>query len=192
MHDAHSLAPLLERSRAGDADALNRLLDRLRPYVRLLARPLLGPELAGKLDASDLVQESLLRVAFGLPQFDGPDVPQFLAWVGRIVAHVAASTDRHHAAGKRDRRREAAGLLAQTVAGGTTPEERAQRDEQAARLAAALERLPPAYRDIIQGRFFDGLAFTDLAARTGRSAGALRVLCLRAVERLRKEMGEGE
>jgi RNA polymerase sigma-70 factor (ECF subfamily) len=191
MHDAQQLGPLLEQSRAGDRAALERLLERLRPYLHLLVRPHLGPDLAARLESSDLVQESLLNVVRGFDGFRGTDVPQFLAWVGQIVARVAASAGRRHAAGKRDRRREAAGpeRLAEVAAGSSGPPERAARDEQAARLAAALERLPPAYRDVIQARFFDGLPFADVAARCGRSAAAVRVLCLRAIQRLRREMG---
>jgi RNA polymerase sigma-70 factor (ECF subfamily) len=190
MHDAFQLGPLLDRCRAGDRAALDELLGRLRPYVRLLVRPRLGPDLAARLDSSDLVQESLLRVSGGFEHFRGSGVPQFLTWVGQIVAHVAASSARYHAADRRDRAREAhARVLTQTLATGTPPDELAARDEQAARLAEALERLPEAYRDVIQARFFDQLPFADIAARSGRSTGAVRVLCLRAVERLRREMG---
>jgi RNA polymerase sigma-70 factor (ECF subfamily) len=191
MQDVRQLGPLLAQARGGDRAALEQLLGRLRPYLHLLVRPRLGPDLAARLDSSDLVQESLLNVAQGFAGFQGADVPQFLAWVGQIVARVVASSGRHHGAGKRDRRREDHGQQAinQAAAGGTSPEERVARDEQAARLAAALQRLPPAYRDVIGARFFDGLTFAEIAARYGRNLGAVRVLCLRAVDRLRREMG---
>jgi RNA polymerase sigma-70 factor (ECF subfamily) len=191
MHDVRQLGPLLAQARAGDRAAFQQLLERLRPYLHLLVRPRLGPDLAARLGSSDLVQESLLHVTQGFNGFHGADVPQFLAWVGQIVARVVASSGRHHAAGKRDRRREAHGPqgIDQAADGGTSPEERAARDEQAARLADALQRLPAAYRDVIQARFFDGLTFAEIAGRCGRNLGAVRVLCLRAVERLRREMG---
>jgi RNA polymerase sigma-70 factor (ECF subfamily) len=189
MNDAHQLGPLLDRCRAGDQGALNALLEKLRPYVRLLVRPRLGEELGRKLDASDLVQESLLCIYRGFGQFDGRGVPQFLAWVGQIVGNVVVSSERHHGAGKRDLRREVhGGPPSRLEADGSKPEDRAMRDEQAARLAAALERLPEVYRDVLQARFFDQLSFAAVARRMGRNVGAVRVLCLRAVERLRQEM----
>jgi RNA polymerase sigma-70 factor (ECF subfamily) len=192
MHDAHQLAPLLLRCRAGDAVALNGLLQKLRPYVRLLLRSRIGPELGRRLDASDLVQETLLRVSRGFGQFAGENVPQLLAWVGQIAAHVLASSARHHGARRRDvgQERTISGGLALVSCAPGTPEEEAARDEQAARLAAALERLPSGYRDVIEARFFDQLPFADIAQRVGKSVGAVRVVCLRALGRLRQELGK--
>jgi DNA-directed RNA polymerase specialized sigma24 family protein len=130
MDDAHQLGPLLERGRAGERAALDTLLGKLRPYVRLLIRPRLGPALERKLDSSDLVQESLLRVYRGFDGFAGDGVPQLLAWVGQIVGNVVASCDRHAVAGKRDRRREVDGSdLLGVLAAGSSPEERLLRDE---------------------------------------------------------------
>jgi RNA polymerase sigma-70 factor (ECF subfamily) len=191
MNDAHQLGPLLVRCRAGDPAALDGLLGKLRPYLRLLIQLRLGRGPGREHDASDLVQETLLRISQGLGRFAGQEVPELLRWVGQIAAHVVVSWERRRGAEKRDRRREVAGLqfLAGAVSRDATPEQRVLRDEEAVRLAEALERLPQSYREVIQGRVFDLLSFASLSERTGKSAGALRVLCLRAVERLRKEMG---
>lgn len=191
MNDAHQLGPLLARCRAGDQAALNDLLARLRPYVRLLVRPGLGPELARQLDASDLVQETLLRVSRGFGQFTGDDVPRLLAWIGEIAANVTRDGIRHATAEKRDARREVhgSGLLARLTGAGTPPTDRVVRDEQAARLAAALERLPAAHREVIEARFFDRLPFAAIALQAGKTEGAMRILCVRAIERLRHEIG---
>jgi RNA polymerase sigma-70 factor, ECF subfamily len=191
MHDAHQLGPLLVRCRAGDAVALDALLGKLRPYLRLLIQLRLGRDPGRGPDASDLVQESLLRIYRGFGRFAGQGVPELLGWVGQIAAHVVVSWERHRGAEKRDCRRDAAGaqFLAGAVSRDSTPEQCVLRDEEAVRLAEALERLPDPYREVIQGRLFDRLSFASLSKRTGKSAGALRVLCLRAVERLRKDLG---
>jgi RNA polymerase sigma-70 factor (ECF subfamily) len=171
MSDPHQLGPLLKRSRAGDPAALNALLERVRPWVRLLVRPRVRPGL----DASDVVQEVLLRVFQGFGSFVGPGVPQFLAWVRRIASNVLAD------------------LPPLRPDFGDPPEPAGSSsdwtDEHLAELAPALERLPESYRMVLEARFFDGLRFAEIARRTGRSEGALRVLCLRALERLRREMG---
>src|SRR5262249_42982934 len=109
MSDRYQLGLLLERARGGDRDALDALLERLRPYLRLLLRPRLGRNRLARLDASDLVQETLWRVYNGLKDFHGTDVPQFLAWVSSIARNVATSHERHDAADKRDVGREVPG-----------------------------------------------------------------------------------
>ena len=61
-----SIDALLQQARAGDTQALNRLLDVYRNYLSLLARMDTLGQLQGRLDPSDLVQETLLRAVPGL------------------------------------------------------------------------------------------------------------------------------
>jgi RNA polymerase sigma-70 factor (ECF subfamily) len=193
VNNTYQLGPLLDRSRAADAEAFNELLARLRPYVRLLVHRRLGTRLRPKVDDSDLVQEILLRVHGGFGRFAGQEVPQLLAWVGQIAGHVVADCERRHGADRRDVAREVHGsdLMGRFLAADSTPAERLARAEEAARLAAALERLPEAQRYVLQARFFDQLPFDEISRRTGKTAGALRVVCVRAVERLRRELEAG-
>ena len=64
-------------------------------------------------------------------------------------------------------------------------------DEPAVRLAPALGKLHEPRRYVIRSRFFDGLSFEEISRRTGKSAGALRVLSVRAMEQLREIMEVG-
>jgi RNA polymerase sigma-70 factor (ECF subfamily) len=192
MDDTQQLGLLLSRSQAGDATAREALLAKLRPYIRLLVRTRLGPHLGSKLDGSDIVQETLLRIHAGLEKFAGQGVPQLLGWVGQIVAHAVVTCQRYHAAEKRDLTCEEhdGGLLVRFLPESRPPETRVLQVEEAARLAAALERLPKVQREVIQARFFDQLRFSEISRRTGKSVGAVRVVCLRALERLRQELEE--
>src|SRR5262249_8756657 len=190
MNDTQQLGPLLSRSQAGDAAAWEALLAKLRSYVRLLVRTRLGPHLGAMLDTSDIVQEALLRIHRGFQGFSGRSVPELLGWVAQITGHAVVTCRRYTAAGKRDVNREVhgEGLLMRFPSESSQPEQRASREEEAARLAAALERLPEAQREVIQARFFDQLRFGEISRRTGKSVGAVRVVCLRAIQRLRREM----
>jgi DNA-directed RNA polymerase specialized sigma24 family protein len=46
------------------------------------------------------------------------------------------------------------------------------------------------FASVLEARFFDQLAFADVGARLGKSEGAVRIVCVRAIERLRRELGD--
>jgi RNA polymerase sigma-70 factor (ECF subfamily) len=68
----------------------------------------------------------------------------------------------------------------------------ASRREDEIRIADTLAQLPGDYRDVIVLRNIEGLSFDEVAARMGRSTGAVRMLWLRALKKMRDELrGEG-
>jgi RNA polymerase sigma-70 factor (ECF subfamily) len=69
------------------------------------------------------------------------------------------------------------------------PDEQVSRREQAARVMAALDRLPPDYREVITLRNLEGLSLVEVAERMHRSHEAVRQLWVRAIRRLREECG---
>jgi len=196
MSDNYELGPLLSRVLAGDGQALEILLAKIRPYLHLLVRQQLEPDLRHKLGDSDIVQETLMRIHGGLNpasqgpggQFQGRAPPEFLAWVSQIVRHVIVDMERRGKAKKRDERREVPGskILA-TLTQGSTPEQAAERAEKALQLAAALERLPQHKQDVLRLRFFEQLSFEEISQQTGKGVEALRVLCWRALKDLRED-----
>ena len=60
--------------------------------------------------------------------------------------------------------------------------------EQQAELTAAIQRLPPDYRDVILLRYVEGLSTQDIAQIMDRSKGAVRVLLHRATDILRDHL----
>jgi RNA polymerase sigma-70 factor (ECF subfamily) len=81
-------------------------LERFRSYVRLLARLQLDPRLRGKLDASDIVQQTLVRAFQGLEGLRGRDDAAVAAWLRQILAHQLANAARDLGRAKRDLGRE--------------------------------------------------------------------------------------
>jgi RNA polymerase sigma-70 factor (ECF subfamily) len=57
-------------------------------------------------------------------------------------------------------------------------------------LADRLGQLPAAYQEVVRLRNFEGLAFDEVAQRMGRTPGAVRVLWVRALDRLRTLLKE--
>ena len=80
-------------------------------------------------------------------------------------------------------------LLAQSA---ESPSGNAQRHEQELILANALAELPKDYREVIMLRHIEGLSFEEVAKRMERTSGAVRMLWLRALEKLRKSFPERE
>jgi RNA polymerase sigma-70 factor (ECF subfamily) len=64
----------------------------------------------------------------------------------------------------------------------------AARREDEILLADTLAQMPADYRDVIVLRHIEGLSFEDVALRMDRSAGAVRMLWLRALKKMREAL----
>jgi RNA polymerase sigma-70 factor (ECF subfamily) len=190
---------LLRQARSGDAGALARLLDLYRNYLRILARTQLDANLRVRLEASDLVQETLLEAHRDFVQFAGSTERELMAWLRQIlVRNLADQIKRLKTAGRDWQRQESLEVLLDrsshelecALANGiSSPSAQASRREQAVLLADALARLPPDYREVIVLRNLEHRKFDDIAQRMGRSSGAARMLWARALEKLSQMFG---
>jgi RNA polymerase sigma-70 factor (ECF subfamily) len=132
----------------------------------------------------------MLEIYRQFKHFRGTTVIELIAWVRQVALRTTSHTIRRHAeTDKRDAARElpACDWSSLLVDSETTPSTLAMQQEQAARLTAALARLPDDMQQVLLYRHVDGLSYADLAALLGRSEGAVRVLYTRALRRLRKE-----
>jgi RNA polymerase sigma-70 factor (ECF subfamily) len=180
----------LESARRGDADALGRLLESYRPYVRVLVRAFRGDRLQARLDDSDLIQEGLLEAHRSFARFQGGTAAELTAWVRQVVLRTAGHSVRSHlGSGRRDANRERSTVDPADLVDvdACSPAAEAVRHEQAAQMAAALARLPEDMQQVLLGRHVDDLPYAALAERLGRSEAAVRVLYTRALRRLRDE-----
>ena len=176
-------------------------LEAYRDYLRLLAGLHLDPRLRGKLDPSDVVQDTLARAHEKGGQFRGGTEAERAAWLRQILANeLAAAVRRHLAAGKRDAGRErslhagvedsSARLEALLAADQTSPSERAVRHEDLQRLAEALAALPEDQRRAVELHHLDGLGVGEVARELSRSEAAVGGLLRRGVKRLRELLRE--
>jgi RNA polymerase sigma-70 factor, ECF subfamily len=190
---------LLQEARAGDAAMLGQLLELYRRYLALLARLQIGQRLQGKVDASDVVQETFLEAHRNFGNFRGVSEGQLVRWLRQILAAKLAGLLRHYLGTQgRDVRLEREiedGLDRSSVLldGGlaalqSSPSQQAARREQAVLLADALGQLPDDYREVLVLRHLEGLTFPNVARRMGRSLNSVEKLWMRALARLRQTL----
>jgi RNA polymerase sigma-70 factor, ECF subfamily len=138
---------------------IGRVLDPFRAYLRVLAQVHLDTRLRGKLDPSDVVQQTMLRACAGFDGLHGREPGVVAAWLRKILARTLADVVRDLERDKRGIGRErsleqaldqsASGLEAWLAADQSSPSERAERNEQLLRLADALCSLPDDTREAV-------------------------------------------
>jgi len=175
---------LFERFQRGDHEALGALLDHLRPYVRVIVRNMRGQRTRAATDESDLIQDALLQVTNAVNTFQGTSLGELVRWLRTIVIRTTyRSLQTGDGLGWTDP--EEANLATLVVDPGPAPADEAVRHEQSASMAVALARLPEDMQDVLRGRLAEDLDYASIGDRLGRSSGAVRVLYLRALRRLR-------
>ena len=192
---------LMGRAQAGDAAALGQLLQLYRNYLGLLARLHIDPRLQGKVDASDLVQETFLKAHRNFGQFRGNTEEELVSWLRQILTNNLGNLVRHYLGLKRRNVRLERQLAAEMdrssrlmdgglIAPGSSPSRQASRREQAVLLADVLKQLPADYREVLILRHLEGLTFAQVAQRLGRTDDSVQKLWVRALARLRRSLGE--
>jgi RNA polymerase sigma-70 factor (ECF subfamily) len=173
-------------------------LERYRSYLLLLARAQLSRHLERKLDASDLVQQALLKAHEARAQFRGNDPKELLAWLRSILSRTLCNALRDLRRAKRDaglERSLEAGVeqsscqLEALLAGEEpSPSAMAARAEQLIAVADALAALPEAQRDAIVLKHCEGLSLAEIALQLGRSPTAVASLLRRGLQELRERL----
>lgn len=193
---------LLREVEQGDANAVNRLLDRHRHAVHRMIRMRLDRKVAGRVDASDVVQDVMLEASSRLNDYIRNPAMPFHLWLRQLARdRVIDMHRRHRAAGRRsvDREQNLAGLrddgesaadLARLLRDTElTPAAASLRKELEERFVEALSDLEEPDREIILMRHFEHLTNSEVAQALSLSPPAAGMRYLRAIRRLREVLG---
>jgi RNA polymerase sigma-70 factor (ECF subfamily) len=165
---------LVTRARAGDARALETLLDRHADRIHAICRRVLGnPE-----DALDATQEALIAVARGVSTFDSRST--FTTWLYRVATNAALDE------GRRVARRPRPVETPPERAGDVSPE-----DAVGARIDidAALAALPEEFRVAVVLRDLCDLDYAEIADVLGVPPGTVRSRIARGRAALAEVLG---
>ena len=190
------LRDCLAKARAGDALARDRLFAACRSYLGLLARTNVEPWMRAKVDASDLVQQTMLDAHRDFHHFQGTSDQEWLAWLRQILNHNACDAVRHYGmAGKRAARREvpivgigdsgSVANLFEPQSPDGSPSQLAINNETELLLAEAMDQLPDDYREVIILRNIQRLPFENVAEQMHRTRPATQMLWMRAIQKLK-------
>ncbi len=193
---------LLNRMMQGDSAARQALLERHRRRLRKMVAFHIDRRLAARVDPSDVVQEALADAAGRLSDYARSRPLPFYLWLRQLAwDRLIELRRRHISAGKRSVTREepdvlqlpdesAAQLASRLADLGSSPSEHALRQELGQRVRTALERLAPGERQVLVLRHLEQLSTADAAAVLGIGVGAFKSRHLRALQRLRRLLGD--
>jgi RNA polymerase sigma-70 factor (ECF subfamily) len=173
-------------------------LESFRGYLGILARARLDPRLQAKLDASDLVQQTLLEAHQARAEFRGQSRGQMAAWLRQILARNLANALRDFTRDKRDLAREQSleeavrhssfRLETWLAAEQESPSGQAEHNEEALRLAEALAELPEGQREVVLLRHVHGWSLAQISRQVGKSASAVAGLLHRGLQQVRARL----
>ncbi|MFO0427794.1 MAG: sigma-70 family RNA polymerase sigma factor [Planctomyces sp.] len=193
---------LLNGVRAGESDAVDRLLERHREAVRRMIQMRLDQAVARRVDASDVIQDVMLEASQRLSDYlQNPAMP-FHLWLRQLAKDRIIDMHRRHRTAQRrsvDREQNLSNLIndersAADLAGllrdaELTPAAATIRKEMDQRFLIALNELDEADREVIMMRHFEHLGNGEVAEALGLSAPAAGMRYLRAIRRLRELLG---
>ncbi len=193
---------LLNGVRDGREDAVNQLMDRHRGAIRRMVQMRMDGALARRVDASDVVQDVLFEASRRMEDYiQSPSMP-FHLWLRQLAKDRVIDMHRRHRGAQRrsvDREqhvnnlggddRSAADLASLLKDAELTPAAATVRKEMEDRFLLALNQLNDDDRELILMRHFEHLGNNEVAEALGLSAPAAGMRNLRAIRRLREELG---
>ncbi len=161
----------------------------------MLARIQMDPRLRTKLDPSDIVQQTMLQACRAFSGFRGSTDAELAAWLRSILANNLHRANRDFGRQKRDVARErsleaavnqsSARVDVWLTANQPSPSTRALQQEDALRLAEALETLQESQRQAVELHYFGGWTLQEIALHMGKTTTAVAGLLHRGLKNLK-------
>ncbi len=169
----------------------SELFQRLRPLLKSIAREHAQSVPDCKVDESDIVQTSFVKVIENYDQFQGKTTGQWRAWLTAIVRNTARDARRFHSQEKRAHTNEEHGshVLADLVDKSIkTPSRTLDEMESREKLDAAMATLSIQDQQLVRWRMFHVFSYKEIASRLKITEPTARRRCAAAVDALRNEL----
>ena len=192
---------LLDGAQSGDADAVNRLMERHRDSVRRLVQMRLDQKIQRRIDVSDVVQDVMIEVNRRLQKYLENPVMSFHLWIRQIAKdRIIDAHRRHRVSAKRSVDREQAvvapagmhhstmDLCMQISDQELTPAAAATQQEMAKLVEGAIADLGEQDAEIIVMRHYEQLSNQEVAEVLQLSEPAASMRYLRAIRKLKQTL----
>jgi RNA polymerase sigma-70 factor (ECF subfamily) len=185
---------LLQRLHAGDREALAGLFEYYRARLQKMVRLRMDARLAGRIDASDVLQEAYLDAARQVQGYLRQPRVAFYVWLRGLAWERLLNLQRQHLGAQCravDRElmlpAESSALLARSLlAPGPSPSEALLQEELRQRLQRALARLDPEDREVILMRHYENMSNGEVAQALGLGDSGATMRYGRALFRLKE------
>jgi RNA polymerase sigma-70 factor, ECF subfamily len=172
-------------------------LGEYRAWLKALALAQIPVDLRGRIDPSDVVQETICEAISGLPKFRGKTKPEFMGWLRSMLRfHLidafralkfAPKVSIDASLGLTDDGMSRLLHVDQSSVGG-----RAIKEEQSIALAKLLEQLSPAQAEAIVLKHCQGKSVDQICRHMNKTPDAVGGLLRHGMRNLRKLMLEGK
>jgi RNA polymerase sigma-70 factor (ECF subfamily) len=196
--DPSETGRLLKRAAEGDSEGWGLLLERYRERLRRMVALRLDQRLQGRIDASDVIQETYLEAWNRLPDYLRESAMPFYLWLRFLSCQKVLELHRQHLGREmRNATREVSlyqdawpevssvTLAAQLLGDDTRPSQAALRTELKLRLQEALNQMDPIDREVIALRHFEQLSRAETAELLEIRESAVSKRYVRALARLK-------
>src|SRR5579863_1234733 len=201
MSDSDENETLVRQAVGGDEAALRELFERYRDRLKRMVRLRLSRRLQGRIDDSDVLQESFLDVSRRLGEYaSNPGLPFFL-WLRHMTGLKLTEVHRRHLGTRmRDADREVSlhrgglpeadsvSLAAQLLGQLTTPSQVAVKAETRIFVQQALNAMDPVDREVLALKHFEQLSMSEIAQALDMSKAGVGSRYIRALKRLREAL----
>lgn len=181
-------ANLIDRARRGDESALTTVIREMTPGIyRFTLRMTRSEE-----EARDITQETFLKMMRNLDRYD--PTFNFNTWVYRIARNLCIDRSRHASRWKfifqRNPEEDEGDPMAELPDGGDSQLDGLLSREVHGALDRALQKLKPAYREVLVLFHFEDLSYQEIAQVLQIPIGTVMNRIFRARQQLREELGD--
>lgn len=172
-HQPNTDASLLRAIQQRNEDALAELYDRYAAMLYTFALRICGE----RGQAEEVLQDVFSTVWRAADLWD-PDRGSVQAWLVTMTRHKAIDAMRANPKGR------PLPLVFDVASDEEGPAERAEAQAIKLEVRAAVEQLPPAYREVLEAAYFSGLSQRQISERLGLPYGTVKSRIRLAIQRL--------